>query len=156
MGPVSKPVVLRPAADRDLDEIVAFLHKESRQAARCFSDAVGAAIQLIGDHPGIGSTRHAEICHESPRPLRFHPLSRFPRILVYYVDRPEVVEIIRIWDAARGLEALMEEVKGEPLAETSAVYVARSRVSSVRRSRETAATHQTLKRKYMTSPSRTT
>lgn len=114
MAPVSKPVIQRPAADRDLDEIVSFLCKDSRQVAARFVQAVAATAQLLGEHPGIGSTRHAEICHELPKPLRFHPVSGFSRILIYYLEHPGVVEIVRIWDAARGLEALMEQVAQDP------------------------------------------
>jgi toxin ParE1/3/4 len=113
---MSKPVILRPAADRDLDEIVDFLRKESRQAAVRFAEAVAATGQLIGDHPGIGSARHTDICRELPKPLRFQPVSGFPRILVYYLERSDGVEIIRVWDSARGLEALMEDLKGDPPA----------------------------------------
>jgi toxin ParE1/3/4 len=111
---VSKPVVLRPAADRDLDAIVAFLRKDSRQAALRFTEAIAATARLLGDHPGVGSTRHAEICHEMTAPLRFHPVPGFERILAYYVERADMVEIIRIWDAARGLEALENDLKDDP------------------------------------------
>lgn len=103
-----KKVVQRPKADRDIDEIFAFLRKESPAAAGRFLDAAQAAFELLADQPAIGSPRHAELCPELPHPLRFHPLAGFPRILVYYTDRPEAVEVIRVWDAARGLEALLE------------------------------------------------
>ena len=119
---MSKPVVLRPAADRDLDEMVGFLRRESRQVAQRFAEAVAAGARLIGDHPGIGSARHAEICPELPRPLRFHPVAEFPRILIYYVERPDVVEIVRIWDAARGLEALLLDPKGDEVREPRPRY----------------------------------
>lgn len=123
---MSKPVILRPAADRDLDEIVRFLRKESRQAAQRFAEAIVATVQVIGDHPGISSTRHAEICPELPARLRFHPVAQFPRILVYYVERKDVVEIIRIWDAARGLEALTA-VDDDKVMEPRTRYVSRDR-----------------------------
>lgn len=119
---MSKPVILRPAADRDLDEIIAFLRRESRPAARRFAEAVAAATRLIGDHPGIGSTRHAEVCPELPEPLRFHPVAAFARILVYYVERPDVVEVVRIWDASRGLDALMIDADGDRLREPRPRY----------------------------------
>lgn len=38
-------------------------------------------------------------------PLRTRTPTPF---LVYYMDRPEFVEIIRVWDAAQGLQALIE------------------------------------------------
>ena len=105
-----KPVIQRPRADQDIDEIFAFLRKDSREAAARFLDAVQAVYELLADQPAIGSTRHAEFCPELPQPLRFHPLADFPRILVYYMDRPDAVEVIRVWDAARGLEALMGDM----------------------------------------------
>lgn len=127
---MSKPVVHRPAADRDLDEIIGFLRKDSRQAARRFTDAVAAAARVIGDHPGIGSTRHAEIFQELPAPLRFHPVTDFPRILIYYVERADVVEIVRIWDAARGLEALMTDPDEGQVRELRPAYMPAPRSGS--------------------------
>lgn len=103
---MSKPVVQRPRAGLDIDEIFAYLRRDSLDAARRFLEDVERCYEFLATHPQIGSTRHAEFCPDLPHPLRFHPLKVFPRILVYYMDRPDAVEVIRIWDAARGLEAL--------------------------------------------------
>ena len=74
-----------------------------------FLDELEAAPALIAGCPDSGSARHADLFPELPVPLRFHPLRRFERILVYYYTAmPEGVEIIRIWDAAHGLDALLE------------------------------------------------
>lgn len=105
---MSKPVVQRPRAGLDIDEIFAYLRRDSLDAARRFLEDVERCHELLAAHPQIGSTRHAEFCPDLPHPLRFHPLKDFPRILVYYMDCPDAVEVLRIWDAARGLEALME------------------------------------------------
>ena len=104
---MTKAVVLRPRAHRDILETFAFLKAESPEAAVRFRNGVERVVRMLGAHPGMGSMRHAEICPELPAPLRFHPLAEFPRILVYYVERADSVEIVRIWDAARGLEALL-------------------------------------------------
>lgn len=103
---MSKPVVQRPRAGLDIDGIFAYLRRDSLDAARRFLEDVERCYELLATHPKIGSTRHAEFCPDLPHPLRFHPLKAFPRILVYYMDRPDAVEVIRIWDASRGLEAL--------------------------------------------------
>jgi len=108
---MTKPVVQRPRADDDIDQIFGYLRRKSRRAAASFLDAVQAAYELASEHPAIGSTRHAEYCPELPYPLRYIPLQDFPRILVYYMDRPDSVEVIRVWDAARGLEALVEGIE---------------------------------------------
>lgn len=108
---MTKPVVQRPRADEDIDYIFAFLRGDSVQAAANFLDAVEAAYELLSEQPGIGSPRHSEFCPELPYPLRFLPINHFPRILIYYMNRPEAVEVIRVWDAARGLAALVAEME---------------------------------------------
>ncbi|MEN9477363.1 MAG: hypothetical protein RLZZ300_1504, partial [Pseudomonadota bacterium] len=46
-----------------------------------------------------------------PSPLRFLPLKRFEHHLVYYIELPDYVEVIRVWHASRGLAALMENTE---------------------------------------------
>ena len=106
---MSKPVRQRPQAAADIAEIADFLRIESLPAARKFIDAVAAAYGLLGDHPVSGSTRNASLFSELPASLRFHPVKGFDRVLVYYLNLPQRVEVIRVWDAARGLEALHVE-----------------------------------------------
>ena len=108
---MTKPVVQRPRADEDIGDIFAYLRGESPMVAMKFLDAVQAAYELLSEQPAIGSTRHAEHCPELPHPLRFHPVKNFPRILIYYIDRLDAVEVIRVWDAARGLDALMQGIE---------------------------------------------
>lgn len=120
---MSKPVVLRPRAHRDILEAYAFLRANSPEAAVRFRQAVERVVRMLGEHPGLGSTRHADICPELPEQLRFHPVAEFPRILVYYVERADAVEVVRIWDAARGLSELRVE-------EPRAVYEAMLRTNT--------------------------
>jgi toxin ParE1/3/4 len=108
---VSKPVLQRPCADQDIDEIFSHLRRKSPPAAVPFLDSVQETHELLGRQPGLGSPRHAGYCPELPHPLRFLPVRRFPRILVYYMERADAIEVIRVWDAARGLETLMEELE---------------------------------------------
>ena len=108
---MTKSVVQRPLADQDIDEIFAYLRRESGEAAGQFLQGVQTSYELLAAHPRIGSARHAEFCPDLPYPLRFFPLKDFPRILIYYMDRPDAVEVIRVWDAARGLEALMQSLE---------------------------------------------
>lgn len=74
-----------------------------------FADALEAAIRLIEQHPASGALRHADGIAGLPAPLRFHPVRGFERYLVYYVDMPAYVDVVRIWNCARGLDALMDE-----------------------------------------------
>jgi toxin ParE1/3/4 len=133
-----KPIVVRPRADRDIDDIFAFLRRGSPDAAERFLDAIETVRRLLCENPGIGSARHAEICPELPCPLRFYPLADFPRILVYYMERPDALEVVRIWDAARGLQDLRVE---EPRPEYRAPFQIGRTVSlrDVQRRRKSSA-----------------
>lgn len=103
-------LVWRPAAQRDATEIAAYYAKQGGASLELgFLGELEAVLELVVAHPGAGSKRHAGLFPELPAPLRFHPLRHFERILVYYMALPKRVEIIRIWDAARGLQALLED-----------------------------------------------
>ena len=42
-----------------------------------------------------------------PAPLRYFRVRDFEHYLIYYIDLPTHVEVIRVWSTARGLDALM-------------------------------------------------
>lgn len=105
-----KSIRQRPQAVADLVAIADYLAASAGHAvALRFIDAVEAAYALLSAHPASGSPRHAHVLPELPVPLRFHPIKHFERILIYYLDQPDAVEVIRLWDASRGLEALLQE-----------------------------------------------
>lgn len=105
-----KPIRQRPQAAADIAAIADYLSASASPAiALRFIDAIEAAYGLLSAHPASGSPRHAHVLPELPVPLRFHPVKHFERILVYYLDQPDTVEVIRVWDASRGLEALISE-----------------------------------------------
>ena len=104
-----KPLRQRPQAAADIAAIADYLYVSAApDVALRFIDAVEAAYRLLSAHPASGSPRHAHVLPELPVPLRFHPIRDFERTLIYYLDQPDAVEVIRVWDAARGLEALQE------------------------------------------------
>lgn len=106
-----RPIVRRPAAERDITAIAEYYAAEGGLALELkFVDALATTFNLIARHPASGSPRHARLFPELPVPLRFHPLRHFERILVYYMDTPTHVEVIRVWDAARGLETLLDDI----------------------------------------------
>lgn len=105
-----KPIRQRPQAAADIAAIADYLSANAGAAvALRFVDAVEAAYGPIYAHPASGSPCHAHVLPELPVPLRFHPVKHFERVLVYYLDQPDAVEVIRIWDASRGLDALLEK-----------------------------------------------
>lgn len=103
----SKPVVLREAARRDINEAIDFYLAEAGEAvALGFIDELQAAILAIGRRPAAGSPRYAQEL-ELPG-LRSRLLRRFPYV-VFYVERDRDVDVWRVlhakWDIPARLEA---------------------------------------------------
>lgn len=111
-----KPVLWRPQAKRDAAQAAAWYASQGGQSLElAFIDSLQAAVALIGQFPGSGSARHATVMNDVSTPLRFHRLQRFDRYLIYYLEHSTHAEVMRIWDASRGLEALMDPSELPPL-----------------------------------------
>ena len=98
----AKPVVPREEASRDVDEAIAYYITEgSGLAAMGFVDALEQAYAHIGRHPATGSPRYA---HELNLPgLRSWLLTRYPH-LVFYIERPDHIDVWRVLHGQRGRE----------------------------------------------------
>ena len=103
----AKPVVPRELANRDIDDAMAYyLSEGAEQAALGFIDALEQAYAHISRHPATGSPRYA---HELNLPgLRFWPLTHSPH-LVFYVERPEHIDVWRVLQGQRDIPAWMQE-----------------------------------------------
>ena len=103
----AKPVVPRELANRDIDDAIAYyLSAAAEQAALNFIDALEHAYAHIARHPATGSPRYA---HELNLPgLRVWPLAHYPH-LVFYVERPEHIDVWRVLHGQRDIPARMQE-----------------------------------------------
>jgi len=96
-----KPVRVRPLADREVDAHADYIARDDLSAAARFLDAVQAAYDRIGESPGIGSTRYAHLpLLES---LRMWAVPDFENYLVFYLERPGYVDVLRVLHAARDI-----------------------------------------------------
>lgn len=102
----AKPVVPRELANRDINDAIAYyLSEGAESAAFGFIDALEQAYAHIGHHPATGSPRYA---HELKLPgLRFWPLAHFPQ-LVFYVERPEHIDVWRVLHGQSDIPAWMQ------------------------------------------------
>lgn len=103
-----KPIVARELATHDIDEAIAYYLSESaEQAAYGFIDALEDAYAHMGRHPATGSPRYA---HELNLPgLRFWPLTRYTH-LVFYVKRPDHIDVWRVLHGTQDIPKWMIEV----------------------------------------------
>ncbi|WP_062196765.1 type II toxin-antitoxin system RelE/ParE family toxin [Caldimonas taiwanensis] len=106
----AKPVIPREQANRDVDDAVAYYMNEATEAvALGFIDALERAYTHITRHPATGSPRYA---HELNLPgLRTWPLTRYP-YLVFYVERPDHIDVWRVLHGQRDIPAWMQESDG--------------------------------------------
>lgn len=106
-----KPIEWRPRAERDVAEAALWFARQGGLAlGERFIATVDAALARIAAFPEAGSARHAWVTEELPVPLRLTVLPVFDRYLIYYLDLPDCVDILRVWDASRGLDALMDQM----------------------------------------------
>lgn len=107
-----KPLHWRHSAKQDAADTASWYAEQDGLAlGERFLAQLQATLEHIGHFPASGSTRHAHIVPDLPAPLRFFPVSGFDRHLVYYIDLPAHIDIIRIWNASRGLDALMDDAQ---------------------------------------------
>ena len=102
-----KPVIPREEASRDIDEAIAYLLREAAPgAALGFIDALERAFAHISRHPASGSSRYAS---ELDLPgLRHGPLKKHPHV-VFYVERPDHIDVWRVLHGHRDIPAWMHE-----------------------------------------------
>ena len=102
-----KPVIPRDRALADTrDAIDTYFQEAGEATALSFVDALENAYDHMSRHPATASLRYA---HELDLPeLRFWPLRRFP-YLVFYVDRPDHVDVWRILHGERDIPAWLNE-----------------------------------------------
>jgi toxin ParE1/3/4 len=102
-----KRVVPRELANRDIDDAIAYyLGEGADQVALGFINALEEAYTHISCHPATGSPRYA---HELNLPgLRLWPLAHYPH-LVFYVERPEHIDVWRVLHGQSDIQAWMQE-----------------------------------------------
>ena len=101
---MSRILRVRPLATADIDHPAAFLCGENPAAAMSFLDSVETAFGLLLEQPGIGSLRYAHLLPGVT--LRMWPAQRFP-YLIFYLDRADAVEVLRVLHGARDLPAIL-------------------------------------------------
>ncbi|MEO6567736.1 MAG: type II toxin-antitoxin system RelE/ParE family toxin [Opitutaceae bacterium] len=92
------PVILTEQSWEDLREIVTFLARDDRQAARRFGYRLIDEILSIGNFPEMGRTV-PELGDPAVREIVHGPY----RIVYELMHDPNAVFVIRFWHAARGI-----------------------------------------------------
>jgi toxin ParE1/3/4 len=103
-----KPVRVRPRANTEIDALADYIAQDSLDTALRFLDAVQKTFDLIGEQPGIGSPRYAHL--PMLEGLRVWAIFGFENHLVFYIERPGYIDVLRVLHGARDIPtALMED-----------------------------------------------
>jgi len=101
-----KPVRVRPLADADIDMALAYLRTRNRAAASRFVAALEGDFQRLSQTPGMGSPRYTHVLPTEG--LRVWRVQGFP-YLIFYLERPDHLDVVRVLHAARDVPAALRE-----------------------------------------------
>ncbi|MCW6050985.1 type II toxin-antitoxin system RelE/ParE family toxin [Lyngbya sp. CCAP 1446/10] len=104
---MTRRIVIRPMASFDIDEQFAYIATNNFDAALRFFDAARQTFSQLAQMPAIGSLYSIE----NPRlvGLRKWAVRGFDKHLIFYVERDEYIEIVRLLHAARDLPEILGE-----------------------------------------------
>lgn len=103
---MTKRIIIRPKASQDLDDYFAYIAENNFEAALQFFDSARLTIAQIARMPGIGSFYPVE----NPRlqGLRKWAVKDFRKHLIFYFERDDAVEVVRILYATRGIDSILD------------------------------------------------
>ncbi|MBD2460669.1 type II toxin-antitoxin system RelE/ParE family toxin [Oscillatoria sp. FACHB-1407] len=103
---MTKRIIITPRASQDLDDHFAYISENDVETALRFFDSARLTIAQIARMPGIGSS------YPSTNPrlqgLRKWAVKNFKKYLIFYCDRDDAVEIVRILYAAQDINSLLK------------------------------------------------
>jgi len=100
-------ILVRPAAERDVDEQAEYLalHSSLAMALR-FYRVVEETFQLLCKRPTMG--RVLESRSRFLDGIRWFPLISFPKYLVFYRPVEDGIEIVRVLHGARDIKSVLQ------------------------------------------------
>ena len=102
---MTRRIVIRPKAGVDLDEQFSYIAANNFDAALRFFDAARQTFSQLAQMPGIGSVYNIENLRLVG--LRKWAVRGFDKHLIFYVERDESIEIVRLLHAARDLPEIL-------------------------------------------------
>ncbi len=101
-------ILVRPAADRDLDDQAEYLaDRQNLEAGLRFYRAAEETFRLLAGQPKLG--RIAGYGTQLLAGMRMFPLKQFPKHLVFYRPLKDGIEVVRVLHGARDIENLFED-----------------------------------------------
>jgi toxin ParE1/3/4 len=103
---MTKKIVITPKANQDLDDCFAYISQDNPEIALQFFDATRITIAQIARMPGMGSIFATN--NNRLQNLRKWSVKDFRKYLIFYIERDEIVEIVRILYATRDINSILD------------------------------------------------
>jgi toxin ParE1/3/4 len=100
-----KIIRIHPQADFDIDDLAAYIAADNLEAALGFLDAVEKSFDIIAGQPQIGPLRYSHLPMLDG--LRFWPVTNFEKHLIFYIEHPAYIDIVRVLHGSRDLPAVL-------------------------------------------------
>ncbi|OUL17406.1 plasmid stabilization system protein [Nostoc sp. T09] len=103
---MTKRIVITPKASLDIDEYFAYIAQENPETALLFFDSVRETFAQLARMSGMG--RRYSLENLRLQGLRKWAVKGFKKYLIFYFERDESIEIVRILYAGQDIETILE------------------------------------------------
>ncbi|MEH2227021.1 type II toxin-antitoxin system RelE/ParE family toxin [Nostoc sp.] len=104
---MTKRIVITPKASLDIDEYFAYIAQENPDTALFFFDSVRETFAQLARMPGMGSRYPLD--NLRLQGLRKWAVKGFRKYLIFYFERDESIEVVRILYAGQDIERILEQ-----------------------------------------------
>lgn len=101
-----KRCLVSDLAEADLRDCALHIGQDSREAAVRFLDCADQTFQRLADLPGSGTPYEA--LSQAFHGMRRSRVSGFEKYLVFYVEVPEGIRIVRVIHGSRDIEQVLQ------------------------------------------------
>ena len=101
-------ILRRLKAAQDAEDIADNIAKDSSEAAVRFLENAESTLTYLAESPGIGSPFESD--HPDLSNLRFRRVKGFPNHVIFYVEHPGAIEVVRILHGARDLGSELRKI----------------------------------------------
>lgn len=99
-------LIVRPAADRDIDDIAERIAIDNLSIGRRFYEAVWETIDLLGTMPRLGAPPETQ--NPGLQGLRAFGVKGFRNYLLFYLPIERGIDVVRIMHGAGDIDAILE------------------------------------------------
>ncbi len=103
---MSGVLVIKPQVYLDLDELAAWIQRDSPKAALRFLDQAEATFQSLAEMPGMGSPY--QVRNHRLQGLRCFAVRGFPNHLIFFLPISGGIDVVRVLHGARDIPPLLE------------------------------------------------